>query len=112
MSEYYARDGQLLIDHLKGTAELARRFAEPIGCGYLAYVCGLLHDLGKFSPLFQSYLQKSIRGDNVHRGEIPHAWLGALEVLEQLEKRSTIRLADILSNVLVKIEFLRCNANV
>ena len=100
MSEYYARDGQLLMDHLKGTAELARHFAEPIGCGYLAYVCGLLHDLGKFSPQFQAYLQKSIRGDNVHRGEFPHAWLGALEVLEQLEERSTIRLADILSNVL------------
>ncbi len=34
-----------LIPHLVGTAEKARDFAAPFGCGELAYAAGLLHDL-------------------------------------------------------------------
>src|SRR5690606_34612377 len=45
-----------LDDHLRGTAELARRFAEPLGIPDLAYWVGLWHDLGKASCTFQSYL--------------------------------------------------------
>jgi len=50
---------QLLIDHLLSTAVLARVKAEPWG-GELAYLCGLLHDVGKYSVAFQA----RIRGDN------------------------------------------------
>lgn len=36
-----------LADHLRGTAALARSFAEPIGFGDLAWWAGLVHDGGK-----------------------------------------------------------------
>ncbi|GAA2579919.1 CRISPR-associated helicase/endonuclease Cas3 [Dactylosporangium fulvum] len=36
-----------LEDHLRGTAELARRFALPFGMGELAWWAGLVHDGGK-----------------------------------------------------------------
>ncbi|GMT48330.1 MAG: hypothetical protein IEMM0007_1896 [bacterium] len=53
--KYYAHsvDGrptdewQPLDEHLKGTAELARQFAEEFGSGERAYLAGLWHDLGK-----------------------------------------------------------------
>lgn len=45
-----------LEDHLRGTAELARRFAEPFGGGELAYWFGLLHDCGKASRAWQERL--------------------------------------------------------
>ena len=48
-----------LADHLRAVAERARSFAEPFGAGEVAYWVGLLHDLGKFSPGFQSYLEEA-----------------------------------------------------
>ena len=95
-----ARKDQLLHDHLLETASLARKFAEKTGLGYLAYVCGLLHDLGKYSAVFQCYLHKALSGKPVNRGEVPHAWEGALAILRQLgNDRETIGLADILANI-------------
>lgn len=38
---------QLLLDHLTGTAEKAKEFAEVFGKGEWGYCCGMLHDLGK-----------------------------------------------------------------
>lgn len=85
-SEYWAHsanpDGKLhdLRKHLLGVAELARRFAEPIGAGEWAYTAGLWHDLGKFSAAFQQYLQGASSND-AHvadiKGGIDHASAGA-----------------------------------
>lgn len=95
-----AREGQVLLDHIVGTALLARVFAEPFGLGCLAYACGLLHDLGKYSAAFQCYLKKALSGKPTSRGEVPHAWEGALTILRQLGgDRKTMGLADILANV-------------
>lgn len=44
---------QLLEDHLKNVAELARSFGEPFGAGEWAYLAGLWHDLGKYSKNFR-----------------------------------------------------------
>ena len=100
LSRHLAREGQCLLDHILGTASLARLFAEPFCLGYLAYVCGLLHDLGKYSDAFQDYLEKALSGKPTIRGEVPHAWEGALAILRQLGKdRKTMGLADILANI-------------
>lgn len=50
-----------LADHLRAVAERARVFAEPFGAGEVAYWLGLLHDLGKFNPDFQTYLKEAER---------------------------------------------------
>ncbi|MFV2110082.1 CRISPR-associated endonuclease Cas3'' [Micromonospora sp. LOL_015] len=47
-----------LEDHLRGTAELARRFASPFGGGELAYWLSALHDVGKASCAWQDKLTK------------------------------------------------------
>lgn len=95
-----AREGQSLLSHLEGVAALAQRYASPVGLGYIAYVCGLLHDLGKYSPSFRKYLKTALSGQAVQKGEVHHAWEGALVVLRQLgQDRATIGLADILANV-------------
>jgi CRISPR-associated endonuclease/helicase Cas3 len=46
-------DWQLLEEHLKNVAELARRFAEDFGAGDWGYLAGLWHDLGKYLSEFQ-----------------------------------------------------------
>ena len=47
-----------LENHLNDVAERARTYAEKIGAGELGYYTGLWHDLGKYNPEFQVYLQR------------------------------------------------------
>ena len=44
---------QSVKDHLEGTAKLASNFAVCFGGDEHAYLCGLLHDAGKYSEKFQ-----------------------------------------------------------
>jgi len=55
-AEYFARPGQPLSAHLLCTAARAEENAEPFGYGKAAFFCGLLHDFGKYSKLFQRVL--------------------------------------------------------
>jgi CRISPR-associated endonuclease/helicase Cas3 len=64
---------QLLSTHLRNVAELAKRFAEPLGFAAEAWLAGLLHDLGKFRDEFQAYL----RGERGSSIETQHAVFGA-----------------------------------
>ncbi|NLK72601.1 MAG: CRISPR-associated helicase Cas3' [Clostridiales bacterium] len=48
---------QLLLDHLIGTAEKASRYARHFGKSDTAYLCGLLHDIGKYSEEFQDRIK-------------------------------------------------------
>jgi CRISPR-associated endonuclease/helicase Cas3 len=61
--------------HLQATAAMARAFAERFGAGALAYYAGLWHDMGKFHPKFQAYLQACAQGTRAQPH--PHARYGA-----------------------------------
>ncbi|HMR49450.1 MAG TPA: CRISPR-associated helicase Cas3' [Arachnia sp.] len=75
-SRNVAGERHSLADHLRGTAALARTFAEPFGAGDLAYGAGLLHDAGKVCIEWQRYLLA--RENNTWRGrKIPHKETGA-----------------------------------
>ncbi|TDP91209.1 CRISPR-associated Cas3 family helicase [Halanaerobium saccharolyticum] len=60
-----------LKDHIYGTANKARKFADKWSMGDLAYISGLLHDLGKYSDQFQDYLKNNSSG-------VEHAIAGAI----------------------------------
>jgi len=61
-----------LSTHLKETAELAESFACTDTYKSVFYIAGLLHDLGKYQPEFQHYLETGGK-----RGKVPHASWGA-----------------------------------
>lgn len=61
-----------LAKHLHETARLAESFAARDEYKYLFRLSGLLHDLGKYQPEFQRYLENGGR-----RGSVPHAAWGA-----------------------------------
>jgi CRISPR-associated endonuclease/helicase Cas3 len=64
-----------LVDHLRGTAELAERFAEPFDAGRGAWWLGLLHDAGKASCAWQEGLLRTEVADGPVG--IEHKLLGA-----------------------------------
>ena len=70
---WLAHEGELLLDHLRSVAALARRFA-PAALADVAELAGLVHDLGKATPFFQARLH----GQESYGAEANHAYLGAL----------------------------------
>ncbi len=50
---------QLLTEHLEGTAQRAKSFADEFGYGDWGYAAGKLHDVGKYSDKFQRRIRKS-----------------------------------------------------
>jgi CRISPR-associated endonuclease/helicase Cas3 len=61
-----------LSKHLHQTAKLAESFACQADYKRIFYITGLLHDLGKYQPAFQNYLDSGGR-----RGSVPHASWGS-----------------------------------
>mgnify|MGYP005844735921 CR=1 FL=1 len=59
--------GQALPDHLLAVAELAQEFSQAFGAGDVAYLAGLVHDLGKVSEQFQKYLQGLVSSGGDHK---------------------------------------------
>lgn len=49
-------------EHLTAVAELAQRFGGEIGLPVCAWICGLLHDFGKYSRAFQKVLDGTASG--------------------------------------------------
>lgn len=76
---------QSLLDHLLATAAISGQFGTKFGMGTNTYLLGLLHDLGKASTAFQSYIRASSGTENPdHAGEdtykgkkIDHSTAGA-----------------------------------
>jgi CRISPR-associated endonuclease/helicase Cas3 len=72
---------QPLEEHLRNVAKLARSFADSFGAGDMAFVAGLLHDLGKYQEMFQ---QKLLIENDLEAhienapGKVDHSTVGAL----------------------------------
>lgn len=66
---------QTVEEHLKGTAEKAGGFAAEFDCEKMGYLCGLMHDIGKYSAEFQRRIQ-----DPEHVGRVDHSTAGAKEL--------------------------------
>lgn len=85
--EYFAHSGQnddrggwqRLDHHALCVARLAAKFAAPIGLERAAYLAGLLHDLGKYTPVFQARLAGVDTA-------VDHSTAGAAQVLEMVER--------------------------
>ena len=87
MEQFYAHiaeDGrtQTVTEHLRGSANRASNCLVDVGLGKSAFLAGLLHDVGKYTAAFQSYLRE---GDRSKRGSVIHTFQGCRYLLEQAE---------------------------
>ncbi len=81
---------QPLIEHLTKTAEMARDFGADANVAELAYIAGLIHDLGKYSDAFQ----KRLAGEGLR---VDHSTAGAKELKALLEGKPQQVFAQLLA---------------
>jgi CRISPR-associated endonuclease/helicase Cas3 len=81
-------DEQTVKSHLLGTADISGNFAKDFDCGDIGYLCGLMHDIGKYSEEFQYRIhnpEKSMRVD--------HSTAGAVEILNMSKNAVAVAIA-------------------
>lgn len=66
---------QLILNHLNNTAKLSALFAKEFGNEEYAYLCGLVHDLGKYSLAFQNRIRRNTQ-------KCDHSTAGAREIFK------------------------------
>lgn len=91
---YYAHvkneDGKWLTqsveEHCRGVARLAKQMAEPFHAETWAYLCGLWHDIGKYSTAFQKHIIAASGMDKTVKdpGRVDHSSAGGLYAKEKL----------------------------
>lgn len=69
---------QGLLDHLQGTSQKCRTFAEAFHAGAWGEVAGLYHDIGKYSQGFYKRIMKKA-------GKVDHSTAGAIETAKIYE---------------------------
>lgn len=90
---------QSLCEHCRHTAEYAAKSMENSGFGQLAYLSGLLHDMGKAKEEYQDYLEKAYNGENVKRGSVNHTFAGVIYILEKFHENSHIPVQKLTAEI-------------
>ena len=85
--------------HCRNTARFASWALSPISLSDTAYLSGLLHDCGKFTCAFESYLRKAAHGEKVIRGSVNHTFVGVRYLLRN-HHSPQITTSDIVSELL------------
>jgi len=89
-------EAQSVLQHLNSVSKLCSRFAAKIDLAQAGALIGLLHDLGKYSSEFQTYLLSFRPGSDTEpqdelRGRIDHSTAGAQQVYRRLTHGSPER---------------------
>ncbi len=91
-AHYTYKDGkkvaQNLREHCINTARYAAACLEPSGFYHMAYLAGLLHDMGKATQKFNDYLEEAFAGKDVARGSVNHTFAGVIYLWEKYHGQS------------------------
>ena len=78
---------QTLREHCAGAAEYASAALSSIGLSNTARLCGMIHDMGKATELFNKY----IRSDGaMSRGSVNHTFAAVRYMIEKFHGNSKI----------------------
>lgn len=88
---------QSVIKHAKNTAEYAAAALEDVGLRHTAYLCGFLHDLGKNTSAFQSYI---LAQGNIAKGSVNHTFAGPKYILTKFHKENGETYEDVAAEII------------
>ncbi|MCD1261223.1 CRISPR-associated helicase Cas3' [Paenibacillus athensensis] len=77
---------QSVEEHLRGVQKLAEVYGEKIGVKYVAGLAGMLHDMGKYTEAFQTYIIEAVNNPDAppRRGSVDHSTAGARLLFQML----------------------------
>lgn len=82
---------QTVQEHLEEVAKLARSYGEVVGLGAHAELSGFLHDMGKFTGHFTTYLKNAVLENKVAGEKIDHSTAGAKYLYEQYGEKDPLQ---------------------
>lgn len=82
---------QSVQEHLEEVAELARRYGEKVGLGAHAELSGLMHDMGKYTQAFSTYLTNAVLHNDVATTKIDHSTAGAKYLFERFHGKNDLQ---------------------
>lgn len=74
---------QSLKEHCSQVAKYAGECLKDIGLYHVAYLSGMLHDMGKATKVFNEYIESAFQGGKVVKGSVIHSYTGAIYILER-----------------------------
>ncbi|WP_241535840.1 CRISPR-associated helicase Cas3' [Indiicoccus explosivorum] len=87
---------QTVAEHLTEVRELAERNGRKLGMQHVAGLAGLLHDAGKNTDEFKTYIQKAVADPgSVKRGSVDHSTSGGRLLYERYYQSSASQLERI-----------------
>lgn len=100
------KEDQELKNHLLQTAKSCGELGEKLGLYACCYLAGLLHDMGKYSDKFQSYIRLAKESpDKAVRGSVDHSTAGGrllYKMLHHVEKgKISVLIAEVIGNVII-----------
>ncbi len=90
---------QTVETHCRNCAAHAKS-AAPSHIKQLAYLAGLLHDFGKYTERFRTYLACASRGEPVRRGSVNHTFAGVRFVMARWHKNAPPSLQTLTAEII------------
>jgi CRISPR-associated endonuclease/helicase Cas3 len=82
---------QTCTEHCRNTAEVAGKALASVRLKNVAYLSGLLHDMGKFHPKFDNYIRRVASGEKYTEDKVNHTFTGVSFVLNRYHNGDLIR---------------------
>lgn len=79
---------QNLHSHCVQTAQYASDSLKNLGLHNMAYLAGLLHDMGKATQKYNDYLEAAYSGEEAVRGSVNHTFAGVIYIWEKYHDSS------------------------
>lgn len=98
---------QLVEEHLTAVRKIAEQYGKKLNVKHLAGLAGMLHDLGKYSDDFQSYIKEAVENPDTppKRGSVDHSTAGGKLLYELFHQKGETQheklLAEIIGNVII-----------
>ena len=73
---------QFASEHCQAVSALAAEYLASLRLAYTGRLAGLLHDMGKCTEAFDTYIRKSHAGEPVIRGSVNHTFAGVIYLFE------------------------------
>lgn len=91
---------QPVQEHCRRSAEIAGACLQRAGLYHAAYLAGLVHDCGKFTEEFSTYIERAYRGEPVQRGSVNHTFAGCRLLLEHFHAPISTDYRDVTAELL------------